>query len=204
MADFDVSRIVPSTRDLFGALATKREGLALVAEIGDGDDEAVAAEVARLDELDVRALAFASAGAMSRIVATSTASTPSICLAPIGDAEACQRARFFGADGVAVSDADLAKTAQSMHLMALAHVRSLDEARVAAGAWARALFISAPLELTLAIGAAVDRPTLLLAHVPDLDAAGARALSGSVDAAIVPVSLQRSAEFESILQELDT
>ena len=95
MSDFDVSRIVPSTRDLLAAIHTRRKGLALVPHIDGDDEEAVAAEVARLDGLDVRAFALSQAGVLARAAATSTNSTPSLCLAEATSAEDCQRCLLY-------------------------------------------------------------------------------------------------------------
>lgn len=207
MSDFDVARIVPSTRDLLGAIHTRRKGLALVPQVEGGDEDAVAREVARLDGMDVRAFALAEPGALARAAATSTSSTPSLCLAEATSAEDCQRARFFGADGVGVrfgGEPPLEKMAQSMRMMALGYATTRDEARAAVDAGARAVLLSASLDDALAVGEAIASPVLLVAHVADLEPEGLRALSGAVDAAVVPSTLHRGADFEALLDELDS
>lgn len=207
MSDFDVSRIVPSTRDLLAAIHTRRKGLALVPHIDGDDEEAVAAEVARLDGLDVRAFALSQAGVLARAAATSTNSTPSLCLAEATSAEDCQRARFYGADGVAVRygvEPPLEKMAQSMRMMALGFARTPDEARSAVEAGARALLFAGTLDDALAVGAAIGTPTLVVASVLDLDPDDLRKLSGIVDAAVIPSTVHRANTFEALLDELDS
>jgi hypothetical protein len=199
MGDFDISRIVPSTRDLFGALATRRKALALL-PICDGD-------AARLDALDVRAFTHAAIGDAMRQAAVSSSATPSLCVAEASSDELCQRARFFGADGVCVSAAawsSLSKTAQSMRMMALAHVRDVDAAAAVVELGARALLIEGSLEAALRVGERVPSPTLVVAHVPDADAATLRALAGCVDAATVAAHVHLDPDFSALLAELDS
>ena len=207
MSDFDVSRIVPSTRDLLGAIHTRRKGLALIPHVRGDDEGAIAAEVARLDGLDVRAFALTDAGPLARVAATSTSSTPSLLLAEATSAEGCQRARFFGADGVGVhfgAEPPLEKMAQSMRMMALGYASTPDTAQAAVDAGARAVLFAGSLDDTLAVAAAVPAPTLLVAHVSDLDTDGLRALVGQVDAAVVPPALHCADSFEALLDELDS
>ena len=208
MSDFDVSRIVPSTRDLLGAIHTRRKGLALVPHVEGDDEEAVAHEVARLDGLDVRAFALSDAGPLARAAATSTDATPSLCLAEATSAEDCQRARFYGADGVGVrfgEEPPLEKMAQSMRMMALGHATSIDDARAAVDAGARAVLFVGSVDDALAVGETIGPPVLVVAHVvPGVDRDSLRKLDGIVDAAVVPATLHRADDFEALLEELDS
>lgn len=207
MSAFDVSRIVPSTRDLLSAIHTRRDGLALVCRIAPEGEDAIRTEVGRLDGLDVRAFAVDEPGEAARTVATSTSSTPCLSLSMANSAEACQRARFFGADGVGVVfgvEPPLEKVAQSMRLMALGFAESASEAERAVSAGARAVLFVGSLDEALATGEAVAAPTLVIARIADVDAAGLRRLSGKVDAAVVPTAVHRDPGFEALLEELDT
>ncbi len=196
--DFDLSRIVPSTRDLFGALATRRRGLALVTEC-DGADAA-----GRLDALEVRALAHPSGGPAMRQAATATLALPMLLLAPLDDALACQRARFFGADGVCLRDVGLAKTAQSMRMMALGWAADAGAAAAAVAAGARAVLVHAAFAEVERAAAQLPAPTLLVAQLTDPSADRLRALAGRVDAAVVPRDIHASKGFAALLDELDS
>lgn len=197
--DFDVSRIVPSTRDLFGAIATRRGGLALVPEC-DGAEGAQ-----RLDALDVRALAHLAGGSAMRQAVTATASLPMICVAPLDDVVACQRARFDGADGVCLRDFDaLAKTAQSMRMMAFAWAADPDVAATWVAKGARAVVLHAPFDVVRQAADRIPAPTLLVAHLTDPSEEHLRGLSGTVDAAIVPRDIHASIGFEALLDALDS
>jgi hypothetical protein len=205
--DFDIARIVPSTRDLFGALATRRKGLALLPLIEGDPAGQTQLEVARLDEMDVRAFAHSAVGESLQQAATSSSSTPSLCFAVAPDADGCQRARFFGADGVCIpsaSWADLSKTAQSMRMMAIGHAVDAEGAVAAQQVGARAIVIEAALEVVLAASKRLPSPTILIARLADADPETIRALSGHVDAAIVPADVHRSDAFEALLEALDS
>ncbi|MCA9626001.1 MAG: hypothetical protein KC731_43565 [Myxococcales bacterium] len=200
MGDFEVGRIVPSTRDLFGAVNTGRRGLALLPLIEE--DAHAADEVARLAALDVRGFAVERPGPLSLTVATSTTTTPLLCLERMATVEACQRGRFFGADGLALrAGSVLRPTVQSMRMMALTSV-SPEEAAAAVADGARGLLVVGSREAVLALD--VPRPTLVIARVEEIDADGLRELAGAVDAAVVPAAVHRAPRFSDLLEELDS
>jgi hypothetical protein len=208
VSDFDVSQIVPSMRDLSNAIATRRMSLALVPRV-DGDD--VAHEVGRLDQLGVGAVAIAEVGEDLRTAARSTLETPTLSLSPAKSAEDCQRARFYGADGVCIEAVDeqawttLSQTVRSMRMMPLCIVRS-GGALTQAEAWGvRAVLIHAPdAEVALKSAASASRTTVVVVAIADADGDALRALRGQVDAAVVPPSLHRAEGFASLLAELDS
>jgi hypothetical protein len=198
----DVGRIVPSTRDLFGALATRRKTLSLIPRI---EHDEVASEVARVAAVDVRAYAMPAADAQLQIAATSTKSTPALCLQPATTLEDCQRARFFGADGVVIAASDaasweaLSKAAQSMHMVALARATDLASAEQSVAWGARAVLIDGQTDLA-AIAASLPK-TILVAHASSVEAL--RSYVGVVDAAVLSEAIHASADFEALLDELD-
>ncbi len=201
MTDFEISRIVPSTRDFAGAVRTGGRGLALVPVL-----TGVAGEVERLDGLDVRALATREAGEACMRAARATAATPLALLAPARSVEACQRARFFGADAVALAAAELPsleKTVRSMRMMPLAVIDDEAALAVAVASGARLLLLRGELELVCALAARRDKTTLTVAEVPGADATALAALVGVVDAALVPATVHESDSFEALLDELD-
>lgn len=207
MSDFDVSRIVPSTRDLAGAVRTARKGLALISVLEPSalstDTEA---EVKRLDAMDVRAFAIRQSGDACLRAARATESTPILLLSPATDVGSCQRARFYGADAVSLdadSFAELAKSVQSMRMMPAALVLSQAEVKVASDAGARVLVARGDLEAVLAIAEVVGKQVTLIADVIDAEADALRSLAGHVDAAVVPGGVHRSDSFEALLDELD-
>lgn len=200
MSDFDVARIVPSIRDFAGAVRTQRDGLALVPLVPVRDPEG---HVRRLTALAVRALAIESGGEACLLAARASESTPLALLALAEDVEACQRARFYGADAVTLEPTsydDLRKTAQSMRMMPIAVVS--DEASLGACA-ARVLLLRGSLDRVLELAARVEKNVITVAEVADADGAALTRLSGHVDAAIVPLAVHESASFESLLDELD-
>lgn len=201
MSDFDVARIVPSIRDFAGAVRTQRNGLALVPLVSAEDVEG---QVARLTALDVRALAFGEAGEACLSLARASESTPVVLLSVATDEKACQRARFFGADAVALEATaygELRKTVQSMRMMPIAVVS--DEAGLSAAEEARVVLLRGALERVLALAARVGRSVITMAEVAGADGAELARLRGHVDAAIVPLAVHESAAFESLLDELD-
>jgi indole-3-glycerol phosphate synthase len=205
MSDFDVARIVPSTRDLFGALAMRRRGLALVPVVG-GDPEAAALEAARLEELEVRALAVPEPE--SAVVRAT--SLPVLCAAPRSTVEECQRARYHGADGVVLACGDestwrnLAASAQSMRMMAMAWVESGDAARALVSWGARAVVLRAPtVAAARLVAQEVPASTVLVAEVAGLDEAGIAELEGAVDAALVERAVFTQPGFAGLVQRFD-
>jgi indole-3-glycerol phosphate synthase len=146
------------------------------------------------------------------LVAARTArALPALCLAPIAEVEGCQRARFFGADGVCLVASDesgwlqLSKAAQSMRLMVLAYVRDAEAAAAAVGWGARAVAVAADeVDVALAVAGQLPAPTILVAHVRDCDEAGLCRLRGRVDAAVVPPAIHQKDAFEQLLDDLDS
>lgn len=203
MAEVDVGRIVPSTRDLLLAVATHRKSLALLAKVEPGAP--IPAQAARLAALDVRAFAIDASGEPMRELARSTASTPTLSLAVAATTEDCQRARFFGADAVTVGGdparwAEIARATHAMRMMPVGRATTVAEAVGLAGAGAKAVLLDAA-ELAVFVEVATALPsTVLVARPATVDTATLRALVGVADAALVPAA---SAELEAWLDELD-
>jgi len=218
MPEVDVRQIVPSTRDLLQVLSTRRRNLALVGEIGV---EGAATSAARLDEANVSAFAFAAAGEAMTDGARATKTVPSLCLAAVATREDCQRARFFGADGVCIDVAlppaewdALAKVARGMRMLPLALVRSDADGELAMKAGARALVLRADtVAAVIALAQKAPRSVTLVADVAreeegarvasSVDAAALRALVGVVDSAVVPAAVHAAADFGDLVAELD-
>lgn len=206
MIDFDVGRIVPSTRDLHAALHTRRSSLALVPLV---DAEDVPVHATRLEQIDVRALAVAAASVALMHIARTTRATPLMCLADARTQEDCQRARFYGADGIlVVADSDdeykaLSRVAQSMRMMVLGAARSPTDAMRLAGWGARAVVIRGSALDAVAASKALPTSCLLFACIAEVDPDGLRALAGVVDAALVPASVHRSERVSALIAELD-
>jgi indole-3-glycerol phosphate synthase len=208
MQEVDVGTIVPSTRDLLQVVSTRRRSLALIAVV-DGDRPAE--EAGRLAELNVSAFAGAEPGPAMELAARATKTVPSLCLAPATDRAHLLAARKAGADGVAIEasmplDAwdRLAKIARTMRMLPLA--LATDEAGLDAAvkAGARAILLSAgAAEAILALAAKAPRGVTLVAHVEGADAAALRALSGRVDAAIVPPAVHAAPSFAELVAEVD-
>src|SRR6187402_594295 len=102
MKDVDVGSIVPSTRDLFQVIATRRKSLAAIGLLGA---DRPAEEAARLYELNVSAFAFAEPGEAMQLAARATKTVPSLCLFPATDRQHLLAARYFGADGACIDAA---------------------------------------------------------------------------------------------------
>ncbi len=195
MTEFDVSRIVPSTRDFAGAVRTQRSGLALIPLVENVDD------VARMIALDVRALAAPNEETCFD-AARACASIPIINIATAASAEACQRARFYGADAACLEAfAEHAKTVQSMRMMPVAHVASADAVAKALADDARVMLFSGDVAWVVAAAADIGKNVILVAH--GVDPETLRSLEGKVDAAIVGATVHRSDAFEALLDELD-
>jgi hypothetical protein len=211
MRDFDVSRIVPSVRDLFGALALRRRALALVPRV---DAMSAEPEAARLDDAGVRAVAMVQAGEAMQRAARATTALPMLCLARLDSPEACERARFFGADGVCLEARDaaswerLAKAARSTRMLALAHAASPADVTLAVSLGARAVLLALDDAAELGAAAArLDKGIVAVAVLPACSGDGAerivRSLQGTLDALVVPAALHAGAGFASLLAELD-
>lgn len=218
MPEFDVRHIVPSTRDLLQALATRRSNLALIAEISAGD---AAAEARRLDEANVSALAFAAADSAMLDGASAIKTAPVLCLAPVTTREDCQKARFFGADGVCIDVAlppdqwdMLAKVARAMRMLPVALARTADEVDAAMKAGARALLLRiGSLDELSALTGRVPRHLTLLADVAaeeggarvasKMSADDVRGLARKVDSAVLPPAVHSSPGFAELVADVD-
>jgi indole-3-glycerol phosphate synthase len=197
---FDVGSIVPSTRDLGGALALRRKSLALVPRL------AAAADAERLVAAEVRAFALALPDETLRDAARATNDVPCLCLAPMVSVEDCQRARFYGADGVCIPVAAwdaLHKTAHSMRMTALALATGSEAVDAAIAAGIRVLVVRMPrLDQALAAAAAAPAGTVLV-----VDAEGEvdelRAAAGKADALIVGPRVHEAPGFADLCRDLD-
>ncbi|APR86338.1 Hypothetical protein A7982_11687 [Minicystis rosea] len=208
MQHVDVGTIVPSTRDLFQVLGTRRRNLALVGLLGP---ERPAEEAARLADLNVSALACAEAGAAMALVARATKTVPVLSLGPAAERDHFLAARQFGADGVAIDALfpldtwdRLAKTARTMRMLPLALAGDAAGIEGAVKAGARALVIRAATAATvIELSAALPKSLVLVGHVEGADADAIRALAGKVDAAIVPPSVHAASSFADLVAEVD-
>jgi DNA-binding NarL/FixJ family response regulator len=209
VSEFDVARIVPAMRDLFGALATRRQSLALIPALDSADGGSISREASRLDGIDVRAFARSAADGGMLELARSTSAIPTLCTASMQASEDCQRARFFGADGVVIQAQDathfehLRKTAQSMRMMAIAEVTDAETATRLIEAGTRALFLRAESfeQLDALVEQAQGAAVLIAEGARTADEL--RALSGRVDAAIVPAAIHTGASFKDLQGQLD-
>jgi hypothetical protein len=207
-APFEVGAIVPSTRDLYQVIATRRRSLAL---IGLVEGDAPAEEAARLTELNISALAFREAGPAMQLGARATKTVPSLCLSPIDGREGALAARYHGADGVCIDGRlpaeawdRLAKGARTTRMLALALAEDADGTQAAVKAGARAILLrAATAEAARQAAAALPRGVTVVAEVAGADAAGIRALAGHVDAAVVPAAVHRSPDFAALVAEVD-
>ena len=161
----------------------------------------------------MRAFARSRADTATQELARSTRSIPTLCTNEATNAEDCQRARFFGADGIVIrtdSSSDwqaLSKTAQSMRMMAVGLVSSDETAALLQESGARAILLraSSSAEL-LRLADATKGAALLLADLaPDGlgDEEDLRALLGKVDAALVPEALHAGGSLADLQDELD-
>jgi indole-3-glycerol phosphate synthase len=209
----DVGSIVPSTRDLYQVIATRKRSMALVAQLGEARP---AEEAARLHELNVSAFCFTESGPAMQAAARATRTVPSLCLRPASDREDFLAARFYGADGVCLDDKlpmdawdKLAKNARTTRMLplAVAHDASGVEAAVKAGARVLLLWASSAAELC-ALATSVPRAMTLVGAIgsgteTEADAAAIRALRGHVDAVIVPPGVHQAPGFAELVTELD-
>jgi indole-3-glycerol phosphate synthase len=215
---FDVRHIVPSTRDLLQALSTRRNNLAIIGEISSGDP---AAEARRLDEANVSALAFAAADSAMLDGASAIKNAPVLCLSLVTTRKDCQRARFFGADGVCIDVAMppdqwdlLAKAARAMRMLPVALARTAEQVDGAMKAGARALLLRAgSLEEVTALASKLPRHVTLIADIAGEEDSGrvaskmsdadVRGLARKVDSAILPPAVHASAGFGDLVAEVD-
>jgi indole-3-glycerol phosphate synthase len=218
MQEFDVRQIVPSTRDLLQVLNTRRQNLALAGELGP---ERAAEEAARLHDANISAFAVASPGETLFDAARATKTVPSLSLQPVATREECQRARFYGSDGVCIDAAlpaaewdALAKIARGMRMLPLALARSATDVELAVKAGARAivlragsaaevlaLALKAPRNVTLVADIASQDGASRIAGSADADAL--RSLAGKVDSAIVPPAVHAAPDFADLASEVD-
>lgn len=209
--DVDVARIVPSARDLSLALTPGRRSLVLVPFLDASALDAAEADLARLVE-STRAFATNATGEAQRTLARATGDVPLLVTTPATSAEDCQRARYFGADGVCVpatAQVDVEATllsARSMHMAPLLAVGDDLEASSAVAREARAWLLHG-VDLTLARrAAALDRRRVLVVDASRegmVSAAMLRSLLGVVDAVLVPPELHRHEIYEALAAELD-
>lgn len=205
MAKVDVGTIVPSTRDLFQAISTRRKSLALVARL---DPSSPAEDAARLDDIGVAAFALDAPGPAMTLAAQATKTAPMLLMQPVTNQEECQIARYYGADGVAVAAEDvelksLADTARAMRMQAFPLASSAEgAARVVGEVKARALILRARSAAEIVEFAGSNRGITIIADVESADAGALRALLGQVDAAIVPPSVHAAPGFAELVAEL--
>ncbi len=198
MSSFDPARIVPSTRDLHAALGTRRRSLALVPLVTD------ASELARLEDL-VASFAVAAAGPLATAVATATRDVPLLCLAPCRTPLDCQRARYFGADGVCLAPASaaewtaLAQAARSMRMMPLCLASDPDSAAFAEQLGARALLIRGDAD-GIAVSERIGKQLVLAIDwsARAVAAADLAQLVSRADAVIVPQSFHSAENFAEL------
>lgn len=218
MPEFDVRHIVPSTRDLLRVLSTRRDNLALIGEIRS---EQPAAEAKRLDDVNISALAFGAAADAMLDGAGAIKNVPVLCLSPVTSREDCQRARFYGADGVCIDismPADewdaLAKVARAMRMLAVALVRTKEQVDEALKAGARALLLRAgSVEEAIAMAGKASRNQTLVVDIAGEEGGGrvesiltaemVKALVGKVDSALIPTAIHADKGFEALVQEVD-
>jgi hypothetical protein len=208
MQDVEAGTIVPSTRDLFQAIGTRRRNLALVGLIGG---ERASDDAARLADLNVSAFACVETGPAMAQASRATKTVPMLCLHLASERDHFVAARQHGADGVcidaraAVADWDrLALAARTMRMAPLSV--ATDAAGVAAGVkmGARALLVRAPSAAQIVeLVADVPRSVMLLAMVEGADAEAVRALVGKVDAVVVPPAVHSSPSFAELVAEVD-
>ncbi len=208
MSDVDVGTIVPSTRDLLQVIATKRKNLALLALLGG---EQTTAEAARLSDLNVSAFAVVEPGPALGAAARATKTVPSLCLGAAADRQALLAARHHGADGVIIDarlplDAwdNLAKIARTMRMVPIALAVDAPSLDAAVKTGARAVLVQAASAAdAIALTAKVPRAVTVVVHVEDADADAIRALSGKVDAALVPPAVHTSKAFAELVADVD-
>jgi hypothetical protein len=204
-ANVDAGAIVPSSRDLFQAISTRRKSLALIAEL---DPEKAAEDAARLDELGVAAFAMVEPGPSMALAARATRSMPMLLLQPVTGTKECQIARYYGADGVVIGAADVelkstADTARSMRMQAFPLAEDVaSAARVVAEIRARALIVRAPSAADIVAFAQGTRGVTIVAAPAFADAGALRELFGHVDAAILPPSTYNAGGFAELAAEL--
>lgn len=208
MTDFDVGAIVPSTRDLFQVISTRRKNLALLAVVSG---EQPADEAARLGDTNVSAFAFAEPGEAMQLGARASKTMPTLCLAAVRDKNDCLRARYFGADGVCIDallpleewDA-LAKSARMTRMLPLALATDAAGVQGAIKAGARVLLVRASsADEVIALVAGVPRSMTVVGEVTSGDADAIRKLAKQVDAAIVPASVHGASGFAELVAEVD-
>jgi hypothetical protein len=203
--DFDPARIVPSVRDLNAALAMRRRSLALVPLISSEADLSVAAA------LQVRAFAVGENGPLLQSTATMTRDVPVLSLARCERPEDCQRARYFGADGVCIDAADadaadaLAAHARSMRMLPLRRATNAAGVEALESRGARAIVVACDSGEVQTVASSVSKGAVLLvdARARDLPPQELRNLLGHVDVVIVRSTSFGMPGFAALLDELD-
>ena len=208
MQNIDAGSIVPSTRDLFQAISTRRKSLALIAELDPAKASAPADQAKRLDELDIAAFAMARPGPEMALATRATRSVPMLLLEPVTGTDECRIARYYGADGVAVGAGDvelksIADTARSMRMQAFPLAGDVAAAeKVVKEIHARALILKAPSASEIAAFAAATRGVTIIAAPAVVDADALRELLGHADAVLIPSSVYAAPGFAELAREL--
>ncbi len=208
--DFNVGRIVPSTRDLLAGLGMRRRSLALVPFIESSAGDGGLGDIERLRDT-VRAFASDASGAVLRGIALATSDVPVLLTTACRTAEDCQRGRYDGADGVCI---DPTSSANFPELLRVAHSMRMLPIVLATGATpfppstereARAFVIDGSLEQVLFNAASFPRQAVLIvdwteyAFSPD----ELQRLSGHVDSVLVGPLCYRADGFQKLLEALD-
>jgi len=208
--DFDLARIVPSTRDLLAGLAMRRRSVALIPFIeGDAATTGIA-DIERLRD-SVRAFACDAFGPPLREVAQATRDVPLLVTRACQSAEDCQRARYHGADGVCidpqamVTGEELFLVARSMRMMPLAFGTEAPPTASVTANMTRAFILNGSLEQVLLSASAFPRQAVLVVDwsrtLPCAD--DLARLRGHIDAVLVGARLHRTPEFIELVDSLD-
>ena len=206
--EFDVRHLVPSMRDLVAGVAMRRRSLSLVPMLR-GELETVKADVSRLDGV-VRAYATDAVGDAMRAVSRECEACPLLALAECRTAADCQRARFFGADGVAIAhDTEdplaLSKSARSMHMMPLFVLDGSTRDENLVTSERSALLLRGSLDHVRALAEATPTKSVVVVDGSSLvlDPSLLRAFLGTVDAVIVSEATHRAPWFAAVADDLD-
>jgi hypothetical protein len=203
---FNVSTLVPSSRDFLQAVRTGKKGLVLVPCLAAEDS---AREALRLAESDVAALAMNETSQAMAAAAHATR-LPMLSLVLVASREDALEARAFGADAVildpAASDTDreaAATSARSTRMVALPLARSASDVEREVARGAKAIVVQAPDAKTLG-ELAIAAGRLLVIAWPSRPIEGdLELLRGQVDAAVVGVDVYGVTGFERLVSELN-
>jgi hypothetical protein len=203
---FNVGTLVPSTRDLYQALRTRRKDLAFVAHLAEED---APREALRMAEAGVAALALSEPGpAMAE--AAGAARLPVVCLRLVATKEDYLAARAFGADAVLIDPSlepaareDLVKGARSTRMVALDVARDAPAVQREVTTGAKALVLKGADAAAVRALAPSAGPSVVLVAWPAAAGEDAvRGLRGVVDAVIVGVEVYGVTGFERFVSEM--